>query len=48
MRSLLITLLLIVAVVLIYNGTVGGDDGMNRQVERSGRHMGDGIRRMSP
>ncbi|MBM7565275.1 hypothetical protein [Paenibacillus sacheonensis] len=48
MRSLLMTLLLIIVAVMIYSEVTGGEDGMNRQLEQSGHHMGDGIRRMSP
>ncbi|QHT62912.1 hypothetical protein GXP70_25110 [Paenibacillus lycopersici] len=48
MRSLLMTLLLIVVAILIYDHVAGGDKGMNRQLELSGRHMSGGIRRMSP
>ncbi|NBD24368.1 hypothetical protein [Paenibacillus glycinis] len=48
MRSLLMTLLLIIVAIMVYSEVTGGDDGMNRQLERSGGHMSDGIRRMSP
>ncbi|QHW33112.1 hypothetical protein GZH47_21425 [Paenibacillus rhizovicinus] len=48
MRSLLMTLLLIIVAIVIYGSVTGGDDGMNRQLELSGHHMSDGIQRMSP
>ncbi|MFC4812119.1 hypothetical protein [Paenibacillus sp. GCM10023250] len=48
MRSLLMMLLLIIVAVVVYDEVAGGGEGMNRQLERSGRHMSDGIRRMSP
>ncbi|MBO7747852.1 hypothetical protein I8J29_27035 [Paenibacillus sp. MWE-103] len=48
MRSLLMTLLLIIVAVVVYDEVTGGDGGMNRQLERSGHQMSDGIRRMSP
>ncbi|MBP3965495.1 MULTISPECIES: hypothetical protein [Paenibacillus] len=48
MRSLLMTLLLIIVTVILYKGVTGGEQGTNAQLEQSGRHMSDGIRRMSP
>ncbi|CAM3324161.1 MULTISPECIES: hypothetical protein [Paenibacillus] len=48
MRSLLISMLLLVTVILLYTGITGGDDGTKRQVERSGSAIGAYIRQMSP
>ncbi|MEF2246855.1 MULTISPECIES: hypothetical protein [unclassified Paenibacillus] len=48
MRSLLITLLLIITAILIYEGVAGGENGMNTQVNRSGGAMSQHIRQLSP
>ncbi|WP_219838779.1 hypothetical protein [Paenibacillus sp. R14(2021)] len=48
MRSLLMTLLLIIVAVLVYTDVTGGEEGTTKQLERSGSHMSDSIRRMSP
>ncbi|WP_308636082.1 hypothetical protein [Paenibacillus silvisoli] len=48
MRSLLMTLLLIIVAVVLYDDITGGEQGTHSQLERSSRHMSDGIRRMSP
>ncbi|WP_156889522.1 hypothetical protein [Paenibacillus harenae] len=48
MRSILITLLLLVTVILLYLEIAEGDTGMNRQVNEAGRAVSDHIRSMSP
>jgi len=48
MRSLLITLLLIITAIFIYEGVTGGEGGMNKQVNRSGGAMAEHIRSISP
>ncbi|MCM3631025.1 hypothetical protein M3194_27230 [Paenibacillus glycanilyticus] len=48
MRSLLISMLLLVTVILLYTGITGGEGGTKRQVERSGAAIGAYIRQMSP
>ncbi|MFC5649634.1 hypothetical protein ACFPYJ_10980 [Paenibacillus solisilvae] len=47
-RALLMSLLLIIVVVVIYTNVTGGEQGTKVQLERSGRHMSDSIRGMSP
>ena len=48
MRSILITLLLLLAVITIYEQIVEGEEGTNKQLQNSGSHMRDSIQRMSP
>ncbi|WP_341279282.1 hypothetical protein [Paenibacillus sp. FSL H8-0537] len=48
MRSLLAAILLLVTMVMIYSGIAEGDQGMNKQLERSGDATSSYIRTMSP
>jgi len=48
MRSLLMTVMLIVVAVVLYSNVTEGDEGTKAQLERTGVHMSDSIRRMSP
>jgi hypothetical protein len=48
MRQLLMTVLLIVTVVILYQGVVGGVGGTRGQLESSGNRMADRISRISP
>ncbi|MFC5704393.1 hypothetical protein ACFPVX_24145 [Cohnella faecalis] len=48
MRQLLMTVMLIVTVVLIYNGTVRGDGGTGKRIQSSGDRMSDRVSRISP
>ncbi|WP_156739735.1 hypothetical protein [Paenibacillus oryzae] len=48
MRSLLITLMLIITVVLVYAAAAEGDSGLKNGVSRSGGAMSQHIREMSP
>ncbi|MFD0962002.1 hypothetical protein [Paenibacillus chungangensis] len=48
MRSLLISLLLIITVVIVFTAVVEGDEGMKRQLHKSGDAMGEYIRGTNP
>ncbi|SEO67881.1 hypothetical protein [Paenibacillus sp. OV219] len=48
MRSLLMTMLLIVVVLIIYSNVTGGEKGTKKQLVQAGTHMQDRIRSMSP
>ncbi|MBD3921408.1 hypothetical protein H8B09_21745 [Paenibacillus sp. PR3] len=48
MRAILMTVLLLLTVILIYEQVVKGEDGTNNQLEQSGSHIRDSIQRMSP
>lgn len=48
MRSLLAAILLLVTIVMIYSGAAEGDQGMKKQLERSGDATSSYIRTMSP
>lgn len=48
MRAILMTILLLLTVIFIYEQVVEGEGGTNKQLERSGSHIRDSIQRMSP
>lgn len=48
MRSLLAAILLLVTIVMIYSGVAEGEQGMKKQLERSGDATSSYIRTMSP
>jgi hypothetical protein len=48
LRSLLISMLLLVTVVLIYSAVAEGEDGMKSTTDEAGYSIGDYIRGMSP
>jgi hypothetical protein len=48
MRSILVSVLLLIVVLVMYSNLTEGDQGTKEQVERSGASMSDSIRRMSP
>jgi hypothetical protein len=48
MRQILMTVLLIVTVVSLYNNTVQGNGGTKDQIRDSGSRMADVISRISP
>ncbi|MFD0871074.1 MULTISPECIES: hypothetical protein [Paenibacillus] len=48
MRSLLITLLLLLAVILIFNSTVGGKDGTEEMVRSGGSRINSVIESINP
>ncbi|WP_338552805.1 hypothetical protein [Paenibacillus sp. KS-LC4] len=48
MRSLLAAILLLITIVMLYSGIAEGDQGMNKQLERSGHATSSYIRTMSP
>ncbi|WP_165279974.1 hypothetical protein [Paenibacillus protaetiae] len=48
MRGLLVTVLLLITVIAIYNSVAEGDHGMKQQVKGTGEAVGSYIRRMNP
>ncbi|MFX3632672.1 MAG: hypothetical protein ACE3L7_18355 [Candidatus Pristimantibacillus sp.] len=48
MRSILISVLLLVAVIILYTNIANGDGGMKHQIKSSGEAVGSYIRQMSP
>lgn len=48
MRQLLMTVLLLLTVVALYNSLVGGDEGTKSRVSSSGERMAVRIAEMSP
>jgi hypothetical protein len=48
MRSILMTILLLLTVIVIYEQVVEGEEGTNKQLQHSGDHIRDSIQRMSP
>ncbi|MBH5320154.1 hypothetical protein I6N90_20320 [Paenibacillus sp. GSMTC-2017] len=48
MRAILTSMLLIIAVILIYTSVAEGDDGMKNQINKVGGTMGEYIEGMSP
>jgi hypothetical protein len=42
------SLLLIIVVVIIYTNVTGGEQGTKAQLDKTGSHMSDAIRGMSP
>ncbi|MBB3112159.1 hypothetical protein FHS18_004237 [Paenibacillus phyllosphaerae] len=48
MRSILVSLLLIIVVITMYASITGGETGMHEQLEQSGNKMSDTIERLSP
>lgn len=48
MRGILISMLLLITVLILYQMVAKGDDGMNEQTQRAGGAVSDHIRGMSP
>lgn len=48
MRAILISVLLIIVAIAVYNATIGGEGGMKSQLNQSGNTMNERIRQMSP
>lgn len=48
MRSILISVLLLVTIIILYMNITDGDGGMKDQINESGEAVGNYIRRMSP
>jgi hypothetical protein len=48
LRSILVTVLLLIDVLVIYSDIMEGDQGTKEQVRKSGEAMSSAIRRMSP
>lgn len=48
MKEILATLLLILAVILIYVNTIGGSDGMESKVRNGGGRIHATIERLNP
>lgn len=47
MRTMVISLLLIVAIIAIYNHSIGGVNGMQSKLLKSGEHMSRTIERIN-
>jgi hypothetical protein len=48
MKEILCVILLIAAVLLIYEGTVGGADGMESKVKSGGGRVHEAVIRLNP
>lgn len=48
MKEILCVILLLVAVLLIYQGAIGGDDGMGSKVKSGGGQVRDAVVRLNP
>lgn len=48
MRAILVTVMLIVVAIAIYNATVGGENGTQQQVKDTGGRMNVTIQQISP
>ncbi|GGG81315.1 MULTISPECIES: hypothetical protein [Paenibacillus] len=48
MRSILMTLLLLIVVIVIYTNVMEGERGMNKSLSDSGDAIGGYIRQLSP
>lgn len=48
MRTILISVLFIIAAIVIYESVIGGDDGTKRKVGEAGSRMNSRIQQMSP
>ncbi len=48
MRALLVAMLLLVTVMLLYQGIAEGDEGMHGQLDHAGHSVSGHIRGMSP
>lgn len=48
MRNILISMLLLVTVIILYQAVAEGDGGMKRQLDGAGGSVGSHIRGMSP
>ncbi|NRF93821.1 hypothetical protein HQN89_23055 [Paenibacillus frigoriresistens] len=48
MRSILVTVMLIMVVIVIYNSVVGGSTGTRKQVSDSGARINGTIERINP
>lgn len=48
MKQIICVVLLLAAVLLIYTGTVGGDDGMQSRVRNGGGRVHEAVERLNP
>jgi len=48
MRTLLITMLLLITVVFLYQTLIAGDSGMGANINGAGESISEHIRRMGP
>jgi hypothetical protein len=48
MRSILITAMLIIVVIVIYNSTVGGTNGTKQAVRNGGSSINESIQNINP
>lgn len=47
MRALLMTMLLIIVVMSIYMSTIGGENGMGKEIKQSGQRINESIERIN-
>ncbi|MBP1966860.1 hypothetical protein [Paenibacillus aceris] len=48
MKSILVTVMLIMVVIVIYNSAIGGNTGTRKQVNNSGAKINGTIERIDP
>ncbi|WP_179090196.1 hypothetical protein MHI37_06155 [Paenibacillus sp. FSL H8-0548] len=48
MRGILVSMLLLVTVILLYQAVAEGDEGMKKQIDGAGSSISSHIRGMSP
>ncbi|MGO4183906.1 hypothetical protein AB4Z45_30845 [Paenibacillus sp. MCAF9] len=48
MRSILVSMLLLIAVIICYQAVADGDKGMKKQIDGAGSSISSHIREMSP
>lgn len=48
MRGILVSMLLLITVIIMYEAVAEGDGGMKRQIDGAGGSIGSHIRGMSP
>lgn len=48
MRSLLVSIMLLIVIIVLYENTIGGDEGSLRGVQLRGDQVNVGIERIEP
>lgn len=48
MREILITVMLLIVIIVLYNATIGGPDGSKQHVRESGGRVNATIQRINP